>query len=266
MTKSINPTKAKTPLSVRKNLSPRPAGGSLRQHVEDALRKAITSGRFQSGEHLRERDLLQFLNVSRTSLREALRQIAAEGLIVLEPNKGPVVTSVSYEEAQEIYEVRGVLEAQACSSFAERGTSAQIASLREVFQQMTAAANAGDVRKTLELKNDLYKIILDGCGNQIIGQFLTQLYNRVMVLRRTSLSDPARMPEMIYEISALLDAFAAHDPKQAWSISMHHIRQAGRAALAVMRKNELENTRTVRRARSPRATQGAAEKKTGRKI
>src|ERR1700733_2859126 len=95
----------------------------LRRRVEDALRQAIISGQFAPGDRLRERDLIELLKVSRTSLREALRQIEAEGLVALEPNRGPVVTTVTYEEVEEIYEVRSVLEAQACSGFAERGSN-----------------------------------------------------------------------------------------------------------------------------------------------
>jgi DNA-binding GntR family transcriptional regulator len=124
--------------------------------------------------------------------------------------------------------------------------------IREIFQLMTAAGEAEDVKKTLELKSNLYNIILEGCGNRLIGQLLSQLHNRAMLLRRTSLSEPSRLLEMLHEISTLLDAFAAHDPKAAWSISVHHINQAKRAALKVMRQNELERG-PVRRRRGPDA-------------
>ncbi len=224
----------------------------LRRRVEDALRQAIISGRFAPGDRLRERDLMEMLKVSRTSLREALRQIEAEGLVALEPNRGPVVTTVTYEEVEEIYEVRSVLEAQACSGFAERGSSIQMKQLREIFAEMTVAGEADDVRKTLELKSKLYNIILEGCGNRLIGQLLSQLHNRAMLLRRTSLSEPTRLQEMLHEISTLLDAFAAHDAKAAWSISVHHINQAKRAALKVMRQNEM-NLMPLRRKRASEA-------------
>jgi DNA-binding GntR family transcriptional regulator len=210
----------------------------LRRRVEEALRNAIISGQFAPGERLRERDLVETLGVSRTSLREALRQIEAEGLVSIEPNRGPVVTTLSYEEVEELYEVRSVLEAQACSGFAERGSSAQMKRLREIFAQMTVSGEADDVRTTLALKSELYAIILDGCGNHLIAHFLAQLHNRAMLLRRTSLSEPTRLHEMLHEIATLLDALEAHDAKAAWSISVHHINQARRTALKVMRQNE----------------------------
>lgn len=227
----------------------------LRRRVEDALRQAITSGEFSPGERLRERDLIERLKVSRTSLREALRQIEAEGLVALEPNRGPVVTTVTYEEVEELYEVRSVLEAQACSGFAERGSNAQMNLLREIFQQMNAAGLAQDVKRTLELKSQLYNIILEGCGNRLIGQMLSQLHNRAMLLRRTSLSEPTRLQEMLHEISTLLDAFAAHDAKAAWAVSVHHINQAKRTALKVMRQKEIERV-PLRRRRGVEAKPG----------
>ncbi len=239
MSKSPKSSSIKRQGGEKKDASVEAAVAPLRRRIEDALRKSIISGQFAPGDRLRERDLIEMLNVSRTSLREALRQIEAEGLVAIEPNRGPVVTTVSYEEVEEIYEVRSVLEAQACSGFAERGSSIQMTELREIFSRMKICAKAEDVRKTLELKTDLYRIILEGCGNGLIGQLLSQLHNRVMLLRQTSMSEPTRMHEMLHEISTLLDAMQAHDSKAAWSISVHHINQAKRAALKVMRINEL---------------------------
>src|SRR5262245_9679086 len=86
----------------------------LRKQAEEGLRKAILSGQYDAGERLKERQLMESLGVSRTLLREALRQIEAEGLVTLVPNRGPVVSVLSYEDAEEIYEVRGILESQAC--------------------------------------------------------------------------------------------------------------------------------------------------------
>ena len=92
----------------------------LRKQAEESLRKAILSGRYDAGERLKERQLMESLGVSRTLLREALRQIEAEGLVTLVPNRGPVVSVLSYEDAEEIYEVRGILESQACIGFVLR--------------------------------------------------------------------------------------------------------------------------------------------------
>src|ERR1043166_9019014 len=105
----------------------------LRKQAEESLRKAILSGRYDAGERLKERQLMESLGVSRTLLREALRQIEAEGLVTLVPNRGPVVSVLSYEDAEEIYEIRGILEAQACVGFVLRAASTHVRDLQGVF-------------------------------------------------------------------------------------------------------------------------------------
>ena len=87
--------------------------GDLRRLVEDKLRGAIASGRFQPGQRLVERELCELVGVGRTSIREALRQLEAEGLVHSIPNRGPVVSTISVAEARELYAVRALLEGDA---------------------------------------------------------------------------------------------------------------------------------------------------------
>src|SRR5690242_12081163 len=93
---------------------------TLRLRVEDKLRAAIASGRFMPGQRLIERELCALLGVGRTSVREALRQLEAEGLVSTVPHRGPMVSIISAEELEHIYAVRGLLEGYAGRKFAER--------------------------------------------------------------------------------------------------------------------------------------------------
>ena len=86
---------------------------SLRQQVTDRLRDAVLSGMFEPGMKLVERDLCEMLGISRTVLREALQHLGAEGLITNVPHKGPMVATITAQEARDIYAVRGALEALA---------------------------------------------------------------------------------------------------------------------------------------------------------
>jgi DNA-binding GntR family transcriptional regulator len=208
----------------------------LRRKAEDALREKIIAGYFSPGERLKERELIELLGVSRTSLREALRQIEAEGLITLAPNKGPVVAKLSYEQAEEIYEVRNTLEAQACLGFAERASSKQINQLRACFELLRKQALSGDVEGTVSLSSDFYEIILEGCGNSLLRSMVTQIHNRIVLLRRTSLSEADRLPETLAELTQIYEALIARDGHAAGVASQHHVRQASRVALRVMRR------------------------------
>lgn len=212
------------------------AATPLRQQAEDTLRQALLSGRFAPGERLKERELVELLGVSRTLLREALRQIEAEGLIEIVPNRGPVVAVLSYEEAEEIYEVRGILEAQACTGFALRASGAQVQELEAAFGELTAAARRGDVRGTLTWSDTFYDIIVAGSGNRVLGSMLKQLHNRIVLLRRTSLSETDRLPETLHELTSIAEALLARDENAAGKAALHHVRQAARTALRVMRQ------------------------------
>jgi DNA-binding GntR family transcriptional regulator len=204
----------------------------LRRQIEEGTRKLITSGELQPGDRLRERELGDIFNVSRTSLRQS----EAEGLVTSEPNRGPVVAELSYEDAEEIYEVRAVLEAMACSGFAEHASLAQLERARAIFTRLKQTAEQGDVKGALEIKRELYDVILEGCGNKVVCQMLTQLHNRIMLLRRMSLSAPDRLPDTVAEVGAIIDAFNTHDTGAAWNASAHHVRRAARIALKTMRQ------------------------------
>lgn len=207
----------------------------LRRKAEDALRKIILSGRFQPGERLKERELMELLDVSRTLVREALRQVEAEGLIEIIPNRGPVVAVLTYEEAEEIYEVRGILEAQICTGFALRARSEHMQTLATTFDSLADAARRGDVEQTVALSDTFYDTIAAGCGNRLLGNMLRQLHNRIVLLRRTSLSAPTRLPETLYELTQIFEALKARDEAAASKAALHHVRQAGRTALQVLR-------------------------------
>jgi DNA-binding GntR family transcriptional regulator len=208
----------------------------LRRRVEDELREAIVGGRFRPGERLRERELVELLGVSRTSLREALRQIEAEGLIRLEPNRGPVVATIGYEEVEQIYAARGVLEALACQLFAENASHAELERLKAACESLVQAARDGDAERALQVKIAFYEVIFEGCGNRIVCQMLRQINNRTRLLRRLTLSEPDRLPDMASEIQEVVDAIARRDAERAWTAALHHVRRAGRIALRLVRQ------------------------------
>ena len=94
----------------------------MRHQVAEVLRAAITTGRFAPGQRLVEKDLCELTGVSRASVREALRQLESEGLIQTLPNRGPLVSRLSTQDAASIYQVRGALEALAAQLFANHAT------------------------------------------------------------------------------------------------------------------------------------------------
>ena len=119
------------------------SGPSLREQVAAKLRNAIAMGQFRPGERLVERELCEMTGVSRTSVREALRELEGDGLITTVPHRGPSVAVVTLDQARSIYEVRAVLEALAAKLFAENATDDDIGALRKATLDLKSAYGSG---------------------------------------------------------------------------------------------------------------------------
>jgi DNA-binding GntR family transcriptional regulator len=167
-------------------------------------------------------------------VREAVRQLEAEGLIETVPHRGSFVRSVSLEEVRQIYDVRCVLEALASKGFARNATDAQIDALAAVLDEIRALVDAPQAEALIDLKHKFYAILMDGCGNTYVEQMLGQILNRNMQLRRTSLSAPGRLPHTVAELDQLIDALRRRDEQAAWDATINHVRNAGAVALAVL--------------------------------
>jgi DNA-binding GntR family transcriptional regulator len=172
---------------------------TLRHLVQEKLRNAIAWGRFRPGERLVERELCELTGVGRTSIREALRQLEAEGMVVTVPHRGPVVRSITPEEAQQLYEVRALLEGYAGRMFAERSSDADIAALGTALKRLERAAEGGEQRTLIEAKAEFYAVLTEGCCNRVVQQLLTQMHNQITLLRATSMTQPGRIEKSIEE-------------------------------------------------------------------
>jgi DNA-binding GntR family transcriptional regulator len=205
----------------------------LREQVLEVLRQAILDFRLKPGQRLIERELIEQIGVSRTTIREVLRELAAEGLVTTIPQKGAIVVVPTAEEAAELYEVRGALEALAARRFVAHASAAQVAALRAAFAEYEQLALAGgDIRAMLRAKDRFYGVLLDGSGNRSIQSILGGLQARVRVLRAGSLSAPGRPARAVEEIRAIVEAIEAGDAEGAAQAAATHVEQAAAVGLA----------------------------------
>lgn len=209
--------------------------GTIRERAEAALRQAIIEGRLAPGEKLVERELCDALQVSRGSLREALRSLAAEGFVDNVPHRGPSVASISAEQAREIYAVREALEGLAARALAERQDPNAIASLQQALDKLRRLLRRkADPASLVAVKAEFYRALFDGAGNATLGAIMSTLLARISVLRRASLARPGRLPESVDEIAGIVDAIRAGDPDRAERASRLHVRNACLAALPLL--------------------------------
>jgi DNA-binding GntR family transcriptional regulator len=206
----------------------------VREQALANLRMAITNGDLRAGDRLVERDLCERLGVSRTSVREALRQLESEGLVAMVPAKGPIVARLSVEQAVQIYEVRAALEALAGRCFCERATERDLAALIAAVDAIARAVDDGDPRQVLAAKDRFYTVLFDGSGNAVIQQMLRPLHARVTLLRATSLADAGRPAEALAEIRQIVEAIVARDADAAAKACATHVQRAAQVALAAL--------------------------------
>ena len=208
----------------------------LRQQVLDALRQAIIDGRLAPGARLTERELTEMMHVSRTVIREALRQLESEGLIAIIPNKGPVVRSLTLPEAKDLYQIRAVLEGLAARRFTEHAADEHVKRLAQSLEVVVGAYASGDAQQVLETKNRFYDVLFEGAGSQTLFTMLGTLHARIWRWRALGLSHPERSAqrskESIRNLRAMLAAIRKRDADAAERITRD---EANRAAAEVMR-------------------------------
>jgi DNA-binding GntR family transcriptional regulator len=203
----------------------------LRHGVTDSIRNAIALGHFKPGERLPERVLCETTGVSRTLVREALRQLESEGLIDVVPHRGPVVAVLSAKEAKDIYRVRAELEGLASELFAEEASESARKILLEAFKQLKISSRSANSLERLKAKNAFYESLIDGSGNAALGTSLHFLNSRIMLLRARSLQAPGRIEESIGELGELVEALMQKDAVRARALAVAHVNKAASAAL-----------------------------------
>ncbi len=213
-----------------------PVIAPVRAQVVANLRFAILSGRFAPGERLVETSLCEMLQVSRTSLREALRQLEAERLVTITPFKGPAVAVMTVEDAKQIYDVRALLEGYAAKQFADRATQQDVETMQRALEKFEEADKAGNAHGRIAYTDEFYEVLLRGCGNKMIMELLEGLHARVNFLRYRSMSSPSRGNESAKEMRAMLAAIKAKSPTEAAQAARNHIQRARAAALKMLEK------------------------------
>ena len=209
---------------------------TLREKTVERLREAILNQFFAPGDRLIERELCELTGVSRTSVREALRQLESEGLIETIPNRGPMVTSVSLEDAMQIYEVREALEELAARLFVKRASDEQVEALARAGQELGTAALAGDTRAVLRGLDAFYGLLFEGCANAVAASLIRTLRARMHYLRATTAhrESDANTRAAVRNYRCIVAAVRKRDAPAAASACVAQVRHAAKVAREVL--------------------------------
>jgi DNA-binding GntR family transcriptional regulator len=203
----------------------------LRQQVAENIRGAMLSGRFKPGERLIERELCDMMGVSRTAVREALRQLESEGLVENIANRGPIVARITRTDAISIYEMRGVIEGLVGRLFTLRATDQQVRQLRAIVDRLKKAYEGADVARLLKVKTEFYAKLLEGAGNTTADAMLRMIHTRANFLRSVSLSQGDRRAESSKEMQHVMELIEARASEQVERAMQEHVANAAVAAL-----------------------------------
>jgi DNA-binding GntR family transcriptional regulator len=196
---------------------------STAQQARDALREAILNGEYLPGERLVEAQLCERLGVSRFNVRAALQELATEGLVEVQRNKGAHVRKLSLDEAIEITEVRMVLEGLVAARAAERVSAEQARELKQVGSLMRAAVKAGEFRTYSDLNQQLHALVRRIAGHRRADALIESLRGPLVRQQYMLSMLPGRPATSLPQHLTIIQAICTRDPAAAEAAMREHI-------------------------------------------
>ncbi len=196
---------------------------ALHQEVADRIRELIRNGHLKKGDRIVETEICQLLGISRTPLREALRVLSAEGLIVIVPNKGAHVAEPSMQEIREMFDVMAILEGVCARVAAEKMTDAQFKKLRQLHEKLEQHYQAGNDQKYLKVNHEFHVLIQTIAGNKVLDEVVNGLRQKILLYRYRQLYQPDRFDASMQEHRDLFKAFKSRNPDKAERMMKKHL-------------------------------------------
>ncbi len=198
-------------------------GRTLPQLVQREIERLILSGDLHAGERINEVAIARRIGVSRGPVREALRMLQEAGLLVFEKNRGVTVRAITPDEASDIYELRGRLEALVCERLAVRITLDQLAEVRDLVDQMDSAARVGDVNTYHPLNVRFHERLVEFAGSLEFSSVYYTLMKKLTLFRRHTLGQSGAISVSNAEHQEIVAQLAARKPQAAGSAMRRHI-------------------------------------------
>ena len=196
---------------------------SLRGRVFNRIREDILSGKYKQNEELKENTIGLELGVSRTPVREALRQLELEGLVNIIPNKGAYVTGISEKDIHDIYVIRSYLEGLCAKWACENIQEDQLQQLEEIVYLAEFHSMKKHYEQIVEFDNKFHELIYEASGSKILKHVLSDFHHYVQRVRKITLSNPERAEKSNIEHQAILEAIRSRDSVLAETLAHEHI-------------------------------------------
>lgn len=209
----------------------------LRDVVFQTLRQAILRGELEPGERLMEIHLAERLGVSRTPIREAIRKLELEGLVVMIPRRGAVVASITETDLKDVLEVRRALEILAAEVACERITQEQLKELERTAEEFYRLKNTEDVTKLAEADVNFHDIIYEATGNARLISLLNNLREQMYRYRLEYLKDKRSHEQLNQEHRRIYEGIRTGDKKMVAEAVCQHINNQEQAILKAIQEH-----------------------------
>ncbi len=201
-------------------------GYSLREKIFHKLRQDILDGRYKEGDSLVELKLAEEMGVSRTPVREAVRQLELEGLVSCIPNKGVFVEGISRQDIEDIYAIRESLEGLAARWAIERMDKEALKELEDICELMEFYTGKGDLDQVGRLNSQFHDIIFNSTNSRPLKQVLSDFQYYIENIRLASLKTPGRAKQSLKEHKSIVEAFKDRDIETGERVMVEHIRNS----------------------------------------
>ena len=210
----------------------------LRDVVFKTLRQAILKGELEPGERLMEIQLAERLGVSRTPIREAIRKLELEGLVLMIPRRGAEVAEITRQDLEDVLEVRAALEELAVKDACEHITDEQLQDLKKAANEFKRSLEGTDLVACAEADIHFHEIIYAATNNKRLVQMLNNLREQMYRYRMENLKDKRTYRTLVEEHDAIRRALKKHDKEKAGAAINVHIENQRRSILAsIMEKD-----------------------------
>ena len=197
---------------------------SLSSRVFHTIREDILNGKYQANDELKEKSIGEEMGVSRTPVREALRQLELEGLVHIIPNKGAFVENVTLKDIKDIYEIRSLLEGLCARWAANNITKEQLEELEETVFLSDFHFSKENWDQMVELDNRFHEIVYEACGSKELTRVLRDYHHYLQRIRKITLEQKTRARASMDEHCKIAEALKARDAAEAERCASIHIR------------------------------------------
>ena len=211
---------------------------SLSNKVYRFIHKQIVSGDLEPGRKITEAEISNSMGISRAPVREALKQLAEDSLVVLIPRTGCVIADINYDEVEEICEIRKRLECLALEYAWEKFSIPEVEDLRSQFKRCANLSQADILEREIQLDSQLHRLIIKTSGSKILDTLLGKLQARIGIFRIREAVNTNRAINALKEHLGLLDAIIKGNKKEALRWLAEHISNSKEALLVIMVKSE----------------------------